>query len=279
MRNNYHNDATSEKYLKLLKKYRIIPKKELGQNFLVSNRILRRIIQFSRLKKGEEVLEIGPGLGFLTKELLEKKVKVVAVEIDRNLARILERRLGKNKNLKIIQENILKIKDYKQKIIGSIPYQITSPLIRKILTSKSKPKTAILLVQKEVAERIIAKPGSSNRGYLSVITQIFGEPEILFYVGRENFFPEPKVDSALLKLNIKEKEPKFDKEKLLRLVKFGFSQKRKKLRNSLSAGLHQKPKEIDKILNSLKIDTNLRAEDLSIKDWEKILFVVDKELI
>lgn len=267
MKNN-HNDPDPRDHILLLKKAHIIPRKKLGQNFLISSRILKKITNASKLKKGEEVLEIGSGMGALTEKLLEKGAKVTAIEFDNKLINVLRERLGENKNLKIIQRDILEIREYKPKVIGNIPYHITSPLIRKILALENKPKLVVLLVQKEVAERITAKPGSSKRGYLTILARIFSTPEILFYVGKDNFFPKPKVESAVIKLSVKTEKPGFEREKLLRLAKFGFSQKRKKIRNSLAAGLHIKPNRIDYIINATGIDPNCRAEDLSILQWK-----------
>lgn len=276
-------DLTDEETIKnILKKFRLSPRKRLGQRFLISKDVLKKIVKEAKLEKGEVVVEIGPGIGTLTKELLEKRAKVTAIEIDKRMTKILKETCGEFENLKVVNQDILQVFDSSYqlpvtnyKILGNLPYQITSPVIRKVLELKNPPELIVFLVQKEVAERIVAREGDSKRGFLSVLVQLYGDPEIINVVSKENFYPVPKVDSAILKLLIKPKKIEVDRDRLLRLVKCGFSQKRKKLRNSLSAGLQMKPQQIDKLLEQTGIDPGLRAEDLSISGWEKIALVVD----
>ncbi|MBU2595646.1 ribosomal RNA small subunit methyltransferase A [Patescibacteria group bacterium] len=272
----------------------------LGQHFLIDKDVLDEIVGISKIKKEEEVLEIGPGHGILTKALLKKGARVTAIEIDGNLVEKLKKELGEDKNLKIIHGDILKLKISKLKIVANLPYQITSPVIRKFLQNKElRPKLMVLMVQKEVAQRITAKPGDSRRGFLSVIVQYYSKPKIMRIVPRESFYPIPKIESAIIKIisrshcerseaisrdcrvvppaagllaMTKGRTPRNDIEEVdfFRIVQAGFSQKRKKLRNSLSAGLRVEPKKMDKILQKAGIDSNLRAEDLEINEWNII---------
>lgn len=259
---------------KILHRSNLRLKKRFGQHFLVSRKILHDIISAADLKKGEKILEIGSGIGTLTQELLRHRNKVVAVEIDSQLVQILKNNFKHKKNLEIINDDILRISIPKvDKIIANLPYQITSPTIRKFLNIREpKIKIMVLMVQKEVAERIVAKPKDSKRGFLSVMVQYYGEARIIKIVPKELFWPIPKVDSAIIKINLKSQisNLKIKEEELFKIVQAGFSQKRKKIRNSLAAALHFKPQEIDQILQKMSIDPNLRAEELSIESWKKV---------
>lgn len=254
---------------------------KLGQHFLIDKDVLADIIRYSAIKEGEKVLEVGPGKGVLTAELLKKGAKVTAVEIDSDLVEILRKKLGNNKNLKIINQDVL---DFilvshlasPDKLIGNIPYQITSPLLRKIFKLDNPPELIILMVQKEVAERICAKPGDSRRGFLSVVVQYYAKPEIIRIVPKESFYPVPKVESAIIRIATSKQQTansrqlEAESRKLFTIVQAGFSQKRKKLRNSLAGGLQVEPKKMDKLLQKIGIDSNLRAEDLEIEEWIEI---------
>ncbi len=278
-----------EKDLKVLK--------SLGQNFLIDEKVLSEIIKASELDKNDLVLEIGPGLGTLTEELVKKCGTVVAVEKDKKMAELLkEERKPKAtlanvafgfSSLKIINDDILKINlnklissrqsplrrdsdGAKYKLISNIPYYITSPVIKLFLENSIQPELIVLLVQKEVAERICAKPGKLSILALSV--QIYGEPEIVSYVDKSAFYPEPKVDSAILKIkNIKKEFPEEYYEKLFKLIKIGFSSKRKKLANNLSAGLQISKEDAFQILAKAKINPNARAQELSLEEWKNLV--------
>ncbi|OGZ32589.1 MAG: ribosomal RNA small subunit methyltransferase A [Candidatus Portnoybacteria bacterium RBG_13_40_8] len=260
---------------KLLKKYNIKPSKRLGQNFLIDESILNKIIEAADLSSNDIVLEIGPGLGVLTVELTKKVGKVIAIEKDEKLARILsnELRIMNIKNVEVIQDDILKIPDYQlpvtsYKLIANLPYYITSPVIRKFLETKQRPELMILMVQKEVAQRICAKPPRMNllaisvQFYASSPHQKFGSgdgPKIISYVAKDSFYPQPKVDSAIIQIIPKE-TPKIDTEKFFNLVRAGFSSKRKMLKNNLPG--------ID--FEKIGLNPKIRAENLSIDDWLKI---------
>ncbi|MEK9129825.1 MAG: 16S rRNA (adenine(1518)-N(6)/adenine(1519)-N(6))-dimethyltransferase RsmA, partial [Patescibacteria group bacterium] len=185
----------------LCEKYGLHPQRQMGQNFLIDKNILNKIIQAADLKKDDIILEIGPGLGILTQELAKRVKKIIAVELDKKIAEILKYELKKINNLEIIQNNILKTQDLKckiqnnkYKIVANIPYNITSAILRKFLSEKPKPYEMILLIQKEVAKRIIAKP--KEMSLLSVSVQFYGQPKIISIVSKNSFWPKPKVDSA-----------------------------------------------------------------------------------
>ena len=283
---------------KLLEEKDLRALKSLGQNFLIDEKVLSKIIQASELDKNDFVLEIGPGLGTLTNELVKKCRRVVAIEKDKKMVEILEAEkpkatlanvaFGFSASLKIINDDILKInleelikktvfqntalnsKDKKYKLISNIPYYITSPIIKLFLENSIQPELIVLLVQKEVAERICAKPGKLSILALSV--QIYGKPEIINYVDKSSFYPEPKVDSAILRIkNIKKEFSDEYYKELFKIIKFGFSSKRKKLVNNLSAGLQIKKEEGESILQKTKINLNARAQELSLEDWKRLL--------
>jgi 16S rRNA (adenine1518-N6/adenine1519-N6)-dimethyltransferase len=260
---------------KLLKEKDLKALKSLGQNFLIDEKVLSEIIKASELNKNDTILEIGPGLGTLTNRLVKKCGTVVAIEKDKKMAELIKEK----KELNIINDDILKInlnklinkysKNKKYKLISNIPYYITSSVIKLFLENSIQPELIVLLVQKEVAERICAKPGKLSVLALSV--QIYGEPEIISYISSSSFYPEPKVDSAILKIkNIKKNYPDEYYKKLFKTVKIGFSSKRKKLVNNLSAGFCIDKKESANILQKTKINPNARAQELDLKEWEKL---------
>lgn len=251
-----------------------MPKKSLGQNFLVNPRILDKIIEAAEISKEDVVLEVGPGTGNLTKKLAEKAKKVIAIEKDRRLIKELKEKFI-NTNIEIVESDILKldISRFKfhvsrYKIVANIPYYITSRFIRKIFEEWPKPKLVVLTIQKEVAQRIIAKPPKMN--LLAVSVQFFSEPKIIGYISKENFQPRPKVDSAIIKLIPKEKLPIDNPGKFLKIAKAGFLGKRKQLINSLSNNLDKEKKEIEKALNKAGINLKSRPEELGIDDWMKL---------
>ncbi len=260
----------------LLRQYGIRPSKGLGQNFLVSERALRKIVSAAGIGKEDTILEIGPGLGNLTRLLATSARSVTAVELDGKLFPVLEHVLAPYNNVRLIQGDILKMdpvdlmETASYAVVANIPYYITSNVIRHLIESKCPPKRMVLTVQKEVAERICAKPGDMN--ILAISVQVFGDPVIIDRIPAQAFFPPPRVDSAILAVNIfshpKIKENKI--EDFFSVVKAGFSQKRKTLRNSLSAGMGQSSKNIEETLTGLQIDPQRRAETLSIEEWEKI---------
>ncbi len=265
----------------LCKKYGIRPSKDFSQNFLIDREVLETMVAAADLKKDDVVLEIGPGLGVLTTELAKRVRKVVAVEADRGMAEALREIMADNKNVEIVQEDILKFKisdlgfqNYGYKVVANLPYQITSAVFRKFLSEEPRPNEMTVMVQKEVAERISAEPGEMS--LLSLSVQFFGQPEITAVVPRTVFWPEPEVDSAILHIaRIKSESEKnlgqIDSGKFFRLAKIGFSARRKQLHNNLSGGLRIPDQKVKEILVNLGFDERARAQDLGVNDWIKLV--------
>ncbi len=260
----------------LLKKYGIRPLKSLGQNFLVNEKAFARIIRSAELSSNDVVLEIGPGVGNLTLRLGEKVKKVIAIEKDKKMCEILKEVLENQniKNIKVINQDALKL-DFNQyiqkpyKLVANLPYYITSPVIRKFLELKKPPESMILMVQKEVAQRICAKP--PRMSLLAVSVQFYAKPKIISYVSKKSFWPRPKVDSTIIKIiPFKVRWPKKDTEKFFEIVKAGFSHPRKQLINNLSKGLSLEKQKIEKWLLKNNVRSEQRAETLSVEYWQKL---------
>ena len=250
------------------------PKKSLGQHWLKDPEILADIAEAAELTCDDVVLEIGPGLGTLTSRLLARANSVTAVEFDTDLARKLPGQFP-GKKLTVVNQDILQFdlnqlpKNYK--VVANVPYYITSKIVEKLMTAENKPSIAVLLVQKEVAERIAADPG--NMSVLSVSVQIFAEAELDIEVPRQFFTPPPKVDSQVVVLRTRNNPlitPE-DQRDFFRIVKAGFSAKRKKLRSSLSGGLGIDKSAVEELLKNAGISPDARAEDLAIEDWKRLL--------
>ena len=250
------------------------PKKSLGQHWLKDPEILADIAEAAELTCDDVVLEIGPGLGTLTSRLLARANSVTAVEFDTDLARKLPGQFP-GKKLTVVNQDILQFdlnqlpKNYK--VVANVPYYITSKIVEKLMTAENKPSVAVLLVQKEVAERIAAEAG--NMSILSVSVQIFAEAELDIEVPRQFFTPPPKVDSQVVVLRTRNNPlitPE-DQRDFFRIVKAGFSAKRKKLRSSLSGGLGIDKSAVEELLKNAGISPDARAEDLAIEDWKRLL--------
>jgi 16S rRNA (adenine1518-N6/adenine1519-N6)-dimethyltransferase len=250
-----------------------LPNKSLGQHWLEDEQALRKISEAIDIAPSDTILEVGPGLGALTKYLVKRAKTVIAVEFDQELARRLPA-IVPDSNLHVISEDILKFDltrlppDYK--VAANIPYYLTSKLLRVLAESPNQPKSMVLLVQKEVAERVAARPG--NMSVLGVSVQFYYEAKLADIVPAAAFYPPPKVDSQIVILHCREKPlfPGLDKQKFFKVVKAGFSEKRKKLRSSLSGGLGISKAEADELLNRADINPDLRAESLSLEQWHKI---------
>ena len=250
-----------------------MPNKSLGQHWLRDRTILATIADAAELTPSDTVLEIGPGLGTLTSEILRQTDKVIAVEYDGELARKLPGQFP-GKDLTVINEDILTFDldglpaDYK--VVANVPYYITSKIIERLMTAHNKPSIAVLLVQKEVAERIAARPGDMS--ILAVSAQLYAEASLGALVPRRFFTPPPKVDSQVIVLRTRTTPlvPAEDERALFRVVKAGFRAKRKKLRSSISAGLAITKPAAEELLRHANIDPELRAEDLSIDDWLRL---------
>lgn len=257
----------------LLKQYGLRADKKLGQNFLQDPFALESIAAAAEIQPTDTVLEIGPGLGSLTRYLAVAARQVIAVELDADLIPPLRAVTKPYRNIDIVHGDILKLSPKElihepgYLVVANIPYYITSAIIRHLLENEPKPCRIVLTIQKEVADRICAKPGDMSLLALSV--QVYGEPRIAKRIPANAFFPAPKVDSAVLSIDIYP-SPKIQPELLdtfFKLIKAGFSQKRKTLRNSLSSGLHVATAESEALLAKAGIDPIRRAETLSIEEW------------
>ena len=267
----------------IMRKYNIAPQKKYGQNFLIDDFALDKIIENADIESDDLIIEIGPGLGNLTKRLCEKAGQVIAVEIDDNMVKILETEYSYLKNLIILNEDIMKV-DLKSvinnisgiknvKVVANLPYYITTPIIMKLLEDNVGISLIEVMIQKEVAERICATPTGREYGAITVAVNYYSKPQYIVTVPSKSFLPAPDVDSAVVLLDVYDK-PKIDvdKELFFKVVKAAFSQKRKTLLNSLgNASINGVNKEmLAGFLEELNIDTNIRAERLSLEDFANI---------
>ncbi len=270
----------------IMKKHNIRANKSLGQNFLINDSVVNQIIDSSDIKENDLVIEIGPGLGTLTKYLLEKSRKVICIELDTKMIKILEERFKLYDNLEIINEDVLKvnlqsiIKREKEnsnieniKIVANLPYYITTPIIMKLLEEKLDLESIVVMVQKEVADRLIAIPGDKIAGAITYTVYYYSIGEKVEEVPKEYFIPEPEVTSEVIKLKIR-KEPPIkvkDEELMFKIIKNAFMQRRKTLLNALNNSNVFKDKyEGIEILNSIGLDQNIRAEKLTLQDFANI---------
>ena len=270
----------------IMKKYNIKANKNLGQNFLINEEVVKNIVGCSNIEKEDLVIEIGPGLGTLTKYLLEKAGKVICIELDTKMLQILEDRFSLYNNFELINNDVLKV-DLKNiiekektegkiknvKIVANLPYYITTPIIMKLLEEELELESITVMIQKEVADRLIAVPGQKNTGAITYSVYYYASSEAIMEVPNSSFIPEPEVTSKVIKLNIR-KEPIVtpkDKEKMLKIIKYAFMQKRKTLLNSLTNnGVFENKQKGIEILNSLGIKENVRPEELTLEQFEKI---------
>ena len=245
----------------------------LGQNFLVDEKVLKEILQAGELTSQDKVVEIGAGLGVLTRELSTRVKKVIALEFDSKIFPALHANLHSCKNVELQNLDVRKFTppSNKYKLVANIPYYLTSPILRKFFVESSRPpELAVLLVQKEVAERIC---NPKKLSVLALEVRIFANPEIIEIVKPESFLPPPKVDSAILKISLK-KNPEIPREDLVDFFKIlyaGFHSPRKKIRGSFASGLPFPKKVAYEILEKAGVNSDLRAENLEISDWKKIL--------
>ena len=268
----------------LMKKYEITANKNLGQNFLIDESVIIDACDSANINKEDLVIEIGPGLGTLTKYILERAGKVICVELDDRMIDILKERFFLYENFEIINEDILKvdlhklIKEEKNgniknvKIVANLPYYITTPIIMKLLEERLDLQSITVMVQKEVAERLIAVPGERFTGAITYSVYYYADSENVRIVDKSYFIPEPSVESEVINLKIRENPPVNvnNEELFFKLIKIAFMQRRKTLVNSLSnSGFIEKNKIIE-ILKQLNINENIRAEKLSIQDFANI---------
>ncbi|MFA6098901.1 MAG: 16S rRNA (adenine(1518)-N(6)/adenine(1519)-N(6))-dimethyltransferase RsmA [Patescibacteria group bacterium] len=276
---------TSKKTIQFLcRKYDFWPSRSSGQNFLVSEKTLNKIVESANLNSNDKVLEIGGGFGTLTTALLEKAGQITTVEMDKRLFGALQKISAVSPNLKAVLGDIFQnwkvisagFPDLSYKLVANLPYNITSLVLRNFLEYQPRPSAMTLLVQKEVADRICAQPGSLS--LLSVAVQFFGSPRVISYIPKSDFWPEPQVDSAILQIKEIGKDPNnylqslngLDQKELFKIIKLGFSAKRKQLHNNLSGGLGVTGKEISKILSKIDLNQMIRAQELSINQWIEI---------
>lgn len=270
-------------------KYRFKFSRSLGQNFLTNKKVIDEIVEGADITKEDLVIEIGPGIGVLTAAAAEKAGKVIAIEIDTNLVTILGETLAEFDNVKVINENVLKLNlakiieeeagDYKAvKVIGNLPYYITTAIIMKLLEEKLPVESITIMMQKEVADRIKSSPGSRIYGAISVAVQYYCRVNIVEDVPKEYFMPMPKVDSAVLRLDVRKEAPVnlLDEKMFFRCIKAGFSQRRKTLLNSLTGTGFGKG-VISKCLVNAGIDGKRRAETLSLSDFAAVANELVKE--
>jgi len=267
---------------KLLRRFGLRARKGLGQHFLIDEEALKLIIVAAELTPTDVVMEIGPGLGVLTRELAKQVGWVVAIELDNKLADILRQTLSSFNNVTIINEDVLKVdpeallqeyfrpevsSSYNYKMVANLPYYIASPVLRHFLEASVKPQTMVVMMQKEVAEEIVAKPGRMS--LLSVSVQLYGEPTIVGYVPADCFYPAPEVDSAILKITLYP-QPAVkvaNKESFFALVRAGFCASRKQMGNSLAQGLGLPKDEVLALLKESGIAPQRRAETLTLEEW------------
>ncbi len=248
-------------------------KKSLGQHWLRDKATLFDVVSAADVTKDDIILEVGPGLGTLTEVLAESAKKVIAVEADTELVAPLRVQFFNKPNVEFVEADILKfnlgVLPSKYKVAANIPYYLTSNLIRTLLEADNPPQIMALLIQKEVAERIVAKPGQMS--VLAFSVQYYATATITRSVGRELFDPSPKVESAIIKIVLRNK-PVFEanKEKLFQLVKAGFGEKRKMLRNSLASGLQIPTNQVEQLLEQSGLKPTARAQELSLADWQRL---------
>lgn len=270
----------------ILKQYKIQANKALGQNFLIEDNVINTIIENSEIKKEDLIIEIGPGLGVLTKCLLEKSDNVIAIELDKKMVEIISNRFRNNTNLEIINEDILKInlkqiienkkqnKNIKNvKIVANLPYYISTPIVTKLLEQNLQINEIIVMVQKEVGQRLTAKTGTKNVGAITHLIEYYAEATQLITVPKTSFIPQPNVESIVIKLKIRP-QPKIEIENyklLFKIINNSFLQRRKTLVNALINNKIVKNKnQVEQILDKLNINKNIRAEKLSLEQFVDI---------
>lgn len=267
----------------LMQKYHISANKNLGQNFLIEEQVVESIVAASQIEEDDIVIEIGPGLGTLTQKLLQKAKKVIAIELDSRMIEILKDRFALYDNLIVLNEDVLKInfdklleeqnaKKEQVKIVANLPYYITTPIVMKLLEDKVPAISITVMVQKEVADRLIELPGQKNTGAITYCVYYYCEPEEILKVPSNSFIPEPQVESKVIKLNIREKPPvELENEQLFfKIIKASFMQRRKTLLNGLSNSSIASKEILKQILVKMELTENVRGEDLSIEQFAKL---------
>ena len=268
----------------ILKKHKITANKKLGQNFLIDDEVIRNIVEASNINRNDLVIEIGPGLGTLTSKLLENAGKVIAIELDKKMITILEDRFKLYDNFILLNQDILKvdlkklIKDnisnlQKVKIVANLPYYITTPIIMKLLEDRLNIESITVMVQKEVADRITARPGDKLSGAITYSVDYYAKAEKIVFVDKKRFIPSPEVDSEVIRLTIREK-PKvelLDEETFFKIIKASFMQRRKTLINGImNSGIIKDKQKIKEIIEGIGLDANIRGEKLTLEEFANL---------
>ena len=268
-----------EETIKVLKQYKITANKKLGQNFLVDEKIIEEIIKAANISKKDLIIEIGPGIGSLTKSIIPNAGKTICIELDKKMANIISNRF-KNE-VEIINEDILKVdlkkiaeqnKDKNIKVVANLPYYITTPIIMKLLESNLELESITVMVQKEVAERLIAKPGDSLSGAITYTVYYYAIGTKITDVPNNSFIPKPEVTSQVIKLTLRKEPITYieNKERFFEIIKLAFMQRRKTLVNSLANSKIATKQKIEQILDELNIEKNIRAENLTMEQFAEI---------
>ena len=265
----------------ILKKYNISANKSLGQNFLINDEVIEKIVDSASVNKEDLVIEIGPGLGTLTAKLLERAKKVIAIELDKRMISILNDRFSLFENFELINEDVLKVnlnevihkENVKSvKVVANLPYYITTPIIMKLLEDKLNIESITVMIQKEVAKRLTAQPGDKLSGAITYAVNYYCEPEEVIIVPNSSFIPEPEVESEVINLKIRKEPPvKVKNEELFfKLIKASFMQRRKTLLNGITnSGLMNK-EEVKELLSCVGLDERVRGESLSMQDFANL---------
>ena len=262
---------------RLLRRFNLKARKRLGQHFLIDNEVLQQILSAAELTTDDIIIEIGPGLGILTRELAQRAKQVIAVELDDKLSGFLKGEMASFPNVRVINRDILKIdpsailpESAPYKVVANLPYYITSPVLRHFLEASARPNLMVVMVQKEVAQAIAAGPG--KRSLLSISVQFYGQPRIMSAVPAESFYPAPEVDSAILRIDLYP-EPAVavdDVDSFFEMARAGFASPRKQLANSLSYGLGLPKADVINVLEKANISSQRRAETLTLEEWAQL---------
>ena len=282
----FPDQPTPAQVKRLLGRYGLRPRKALGQHFLVDQSVLRRIAEAADLREDEAVIEVGPGPGFLTGELLPRVGRVIAVEKDERMAELLGSELLPHPRLTVVAADILSIapgellagtggpKEYK--VVANLPYYAAAPILRHFLEAEVKPKLLVVLLQKEVAESVVASPGGMS--ILSVAMQLYAVPRLVGLVPAESFYPPPKVESAIIRLDVLgEPAVAVEPERFFTVVRAGFSAPRKQIANSLAKGLGVERPQVAGALEAAGVSGQRRAETLSLEEWAALCRALEEE--
>jgi len=254
------------------------PLREMRQNFLIDQTSIKKLIKFSHLKEGDVVMEIGAGLGSITELVAQKAKEVIAIEKDKSLVKFLRKKFRSGKNVRLIQEDVLnmdlsQLKFRKYKVIANLPFNITFRVIKQFLETNNRPELLTFIVQKEEGERLC--PQTKKNNFWSIFVQLYAQAEIVGHINRRAFWPQPKVEAVVISIKPKSKV-EYNRD-LLRLVKIGFQSPRKQLINNLREGLKVRKEEVKKWLRLAHISEKVRAEEVSLEDWKRLMEVAIKK--